>query len=415
VGASGTGTSPTNQYYQLPGGSAGKSNYYDANGNLTSDVASGTGHTYTWDSDGNMISVDGSTVTIMYDAFDCMIEQTRGSSHTEIVYGPGSMKLALMNGQNLVNAFVSVPGGGKAVYTSTGLTYYRHADHLGSSRLSTKTTQGLRWYQSAYAPYGEDYAQGGDHPDLSFTGQNQDTVAGGWATNLYDFMFREYRPVQGRWTAPDPAGLSVVDPSNPQSWNRYAYVLNNPMALVDLLGDDGCYFGSDGAGAINNSAMCNAVGGSWVVDGQSSCPFCLISVPSQPGCANNACGPDPNPSGTCVNCVAPAGPPVTGCTGTCGGTGQGGGGSNGGGNSQPTQPVQPPPQQAPKKPFYCGAGNSWSHPFTAPTTKQWAVWAAADGAIALGLTRRLGAESKVVYVFASAAALETYLAVTCSD
>src|SRR6185312_7495654 len=109
VGASGTGTSPTNQYYQLPGGSAGKSNYYDANGNLTSDVASGTGHTYTWDSDGNMISVDGSTVTMMYDAFDRMIEQTRGSSHTEIVYGPYGMKLALMNGQNLVNAFVSVP------------------------------------------------------------------------------------------------------------------------------------------------------------------------------------------------------------------------------------------------------------------------------------------------------------------
>jgi hypothetical protein len=34
---------------------------------------------------------------------------------------------------------------------------------------------------------------------------------------------------------PDPAGLAAVDPSNPQSWNRYGYVLNDPTALVDPL------------------------------------------------------------------------------------------------------------------------------------------------------------------------------------
>ena len=44
---------------------------------------------------------------------------------------------------------------------------------------------------TAYAPFGEPYAQAGT-PDLSFTGQNQDTVGG-----LYDFLFREYS-IQGR-------------------------------------------------------------------------------------------------------------------------------------------------------------------------------------------------------------------------
>jgi hypothetical protein len=73
---------------------------------------------------------------MMYDALDRMIEQTRGASHTEIVYGPYGMKLALMNGQTLVSAFVKLPGGGRAVYQSTGLAFYRHADHLGNSRLS---------------------------------------------------------------------------------------------------------------------------------------------------------------------------------------------------------------------------------------------------------------------------------------
>jgi hypothetical protein len=31
-----------------------------------------------------------------------------------------------------------------------------------------------------------------------------------------------------------------VNPSNPQSWNRYAYVLNNPLALVDPTGLGQC-------------------------------------------------------------------------------------------------------------------------------------------------------------------------------
>ena len=149
------------------------------------------------------------------------------------------MKLALMNGQTLVSAFVKLPGGSRAVYNSSGLAYYRHSDHLGSSRLAT-TTSRTKYYDVAYAPYGEDY-NGSGTTDLAFTDQNQDTASGGFATNLYDFMFREYRTAHGRWTSPDPAGLGVVDPTNPQSWNRYAYVLNNPMAMVDLLGDDGCY------------------------------------------------------------------------------------------------------------------------------------------------------------------------------
>jgi RHS repeat-associated protein len=226
TGESGAG-SPINRYFSIPGGSVS----YDGNGNLTNDVT----HSYTWDADGNMLSTDGTTVTMMYDAMDRMIEQTRGSSHTEIAYGPYGMKLALMNGQTLVNAFVKLPGGSRAVYDSSGLAYYRHSDHLGSSRLAT-TPSRTKYYDVAYAPYGEDYNGSGTTPDLAFTDQNQDTVKNSWSSNLYDFMFREYRTAHGRWTSPDPAGLGVVDPTNPQTWNRYADVLNNPLANIDLLG-----------------------------------------------------------------------------------------------------------------------------------------------------------------------------------
>ncbi len=136
-----------------------------------------------------MLSANGSTVTMMYDALDRMIEQTRGSAHTEIVYGPYGLKLALMNGQTLVNAFVKLPGGSRAVYNGSGLAYYRHGDHLGSSRLAT-TSSRTKYYDVAYAPYGENYNGSGTTPDLAFTDQNQDTVGGGSSFNLYDFMFR---------------------------------------------------------------------------------------------------------------------------------------------------------------------------------------------------------------------------------
>src|SRR6185437_11403294 len=53
---------------------------------------------------------------------------------------------------------------------------------------------------------------------------------------VYDFPMREYSPSQGRWWTPDPAGLAAVDPSNPQSWNRYAYVNGRPLDATDPLG-----------------------------------------------------------------------------------------------------------------------------------------------------------------------------------
>jgi RHS repeat-associated protein len=158
-----------------------------------------------------------------------VVEQNRSSSYTEIVYSIGGRKLALMTGQSLQKAFVSLPGGGTAVYTSSGLAYYRHADWLGSSRLASTPSRTL-YFSNAYAPYGEGYTGTGT-TDVNFTGQNQDTVTG-----LNDFMFREYAPPQGRWISPDPAGTAAVDPMNPQSWNRYAYVINNPTGLVDPLG-----------------------------------------------------------------------------------------------------------------------------------------------------------------------------------
>jgi len=195
---------------------------YDSNGNVTNDGL----HTYAWDVDGNSVTVD--SIGLTFDVLDRMVEQNRSGSYTQIVYDPSGAKLALMSGQSLVKAFIALPGQATAIYTSSGLDHYRHSDWLGSARLTSSPSQS---YVSgvAYAPFGETYAQSGT-ADLSFTGQNPDTTSGN-----YDSLFREYS-MQGRWASPDPAGLAAVDPTDPQSWNRYAYVRNMPVMLTDPSG-----------------------------------------------------------------------------------------------------------------------------------------------------------------------------------
>ena len=195
---------------------------YDANGNLLND----TFNTYTWDAYGDLASANG--VSLTYDALDRMVENANGAS--QFLYAPnGQHQLANMVGQQLASAFVPLPGGAVAVYYSSGLVQYNHADWLGSARLfSTPSRTAIP--AMAYAPFGEGYAGG---QCLCAVHQLREpwTVADGENSggSLDDFTFRRYSPGQGRWISPDPAGLGSVDPSNPQTWNRYAYVLNNPL------------------------------------------------------------------------------------------------------------------------------------------------------------------------------------------
>lgn len=124
-----------------------------------------------------MISVDSTTcgtngTCMTYDALGRMVETNASGTYKQIVYSPIG-RFALMNGHTtLVKAFVPLPGGATAVYTPSGLAYYRHPDHLGSTRLASTPSRTL-YASTAYAPFGEAYAQGGGSTDLSFTGQGR--------------------------------------------------------------------------------------------------------------------------------------------------------------------------------------------------------------------------------------------------
>ena len=87
---------------------------------------------------------------------------------------------------------------------------------------------------------------------------------------------RQYINRFGRFVTVDPSGLSAQDVTNPQSWNLYSYVQNNPIGLIDPTGlecvwDNGSYDSNDdsstGDSAVDGSGNhvgCESQGGTWV-------------------------------------------------------------------------------------------------------------------------------------------------------
>ena len=207
---------------------------YDGNGNQKTAMPA----TLTWNALNQPVSIIAGTTTssATYDALGRMVEKgvgTTGTVYTQFVYNPDGTNLAVYSG-GLTKGTISLPGGSTAIYNSTGLSYIRHKDWLGSSRLATTWAHAV-YSKEAYAPFGETYNEAGT-ADRSFTGQDQNVVTGSLGNGVYDFLFRKYDPSAGRWLSPDPAGWGAVNTTAPQSLNRYAYVMNDPMNAVDLDG-----------------------------------------------------------------------------------------------------------------------------------------------------------------------------------
>jgi hypothetical protein len=98
---------------------------------------------------------------------------------------------------------------------------------------------------------------------------------------------RKYVPVQGRWLFARPCRARGYKSRNPQSWNRYAYVNNNPLLLIDALG----LCGSEDKESERGGDGCNTGPGDGFtetyVDGMD---FTSITVTS--GSNNNSPGSD---------------------------------------------------------------------------------------------------------------------------
>jgi RHS repeat-associated protein len=203
---------------------------YDGEDCLTNFAGNGNSATYTCD--GNHLRVKKVTNTVttvsIYSGGRVIAEYDNGAAVTsptrEYIYGHNL--LAVVTG--------STSGSG-------GTIIYQHRDHV-SPRLYTNSSGSCVGDQATY-PFGELWYQNTDTECSTnatsswlFTTYERDQESG------IDYaLARSYYSSEGRFMSPDPV---EGNPSNPQSWNRYAYSLNDPINNFDpsgqsVLGDIG--------------------------------------------------------------------------------------------------------------------------------------------------------------------------------
>jgi RHS repeat-associated protein len=109
-------------------------------------------------------------------------------------------------------------------------------DHLGSPRLITNADRSA-WAYHAYWAYGQELDTTSDTERMKFTGHERDLQGTTATTDDLDYMHaRYYNPTIGRFLSVDPVTEVKKALRAPQMWNRYAYVVNNPLKFLDPAG-----------------------------------------------------------------------------------------------------------------------------------------------------------------------------------
>jgi RHS repeat-associated protein len=212
--------------------SAGHS--YDAAGDLLCDPAhpcapSPFAAYYSYDGEGRMVSAGGGFeeggAAYAYDAEGRRVRKAvSGAETTLFVYDAMG---------RVVAEYSNLRGGGG--------TSYLTSDALGSTRAVTGAGDAVK-ERHDYLPFGEEVgadnswrmaARGygvGDGVREKFTGYQRDNES-----DLDFAQARMYGYSYGRFTSPDNF-TNATHTSNPQSWNLYAYVTNNPLLFTDSTG-----------------------------------------------------------------------------------------------------------------------------------------------------------------------------------
>lgn len=276
---------------------------YDSNGNMTYDGS----NTLVYDAENHAVSAtnQSSAGTYTYDGNGLRVKKVSGSTTTVYIFSGSKMVAEYDNGAPVGSPSREyVYGGGTllAKIDSTGTNYY-HQDHL-SNRLVTSST-GATLEQMGHFPFGDPWYNA-TNDKFNFTTYERDSES----SNDYA-QARFYRWLLGRFLSLDPLSGSTSDP---QSLNRYTYVENNPIGLMDPSGmmeeescdedDDSC--GGDGGG----EGFCLGCDAGWTP----------ISASSN-GLSDLPAG---QPPGTQQVCTSAGGGPSS-CTNTPGETGAGSG------------------------------------------------------------------------------------------
>jgi RHS repeat-associated protein len=252
-----------NQYATIGGNSAS----YDANGNLVSL----NGSTYTFDAQNRMTSVvsGGNTVAFSYDARNRCVSRTINGAKTRMYYDDWNLIEERSESDQLLAQYIHGPNVDELIarVTPTSTGYY-YLDGLGSVvALADSSGNVLESYR--YDVYGLPVIHDGLNAVIpqTLTG-NRFLFAGREyiaEISLYDFRSRIYSPVMGRFLQTDSLRLRGGD------LNLYRYVGNSPTNATDP-------FGSSWKDFVEwlKNLMNHLVPGHEFVEGAKTTPFLVL-------------------------------------------------------------------------------------------------------------------------------------------
>ncbi|HEX7314489.1 MAG TPA: RHS repeat-associated core domain-containing protein [Pyrinomonadaceae bacterium] len=226
----------TNRITEDQDGDGDKEYAYDAAGNLTCDAqhcapAAAPTPYYAYDGESKLVRAGGGAQVggseYHYDGDGRRVKKVAGAVTIVFVYDAAGKLVAEYSDEQ------------RPAQTSS--TSYVTQDVLGSTRVVTGRGQEVKG-RSDYLPFGKEVSAGtggrmptqgysvADNIRQKFTSYERDNE-----TDLDFAQARYYLNQHGRFTGVDPL-LESAEPTLPQSWNRYAYCLNNPLNSVDPTG-----------------------------------------------------------------------------------------------------------------------------------------------------------------------------------
>lgn len=186
---------------------------------------------YTWDTASRMTRAESGTYAVDY-WYDASGQRIRQVDNAGMQIDSISDRYEVEGDE--IRQYLFVGDRRIATLTSNGSTEtmaYHHEDHLTGASVDTDATGNILLAVD-YLPYGSTRVEQSnpDHENrFRFTGQEQDTTTG-----LYYYDARYYDPSIGRFISQDPWAGRLMDP---QTLNKYSYVLNNPMKYKDPTGE----------------------------------------------------------------------------------------------------------------------------------------------------------------------------------
>jgi RHS repeat-associated protein len=207
-------------------------------------LAAWNGKPYTYDADGNLVTVGSNEQTASYDAENRLLSLTRAGATTTFTYNGNGDRVSALSGGKTTRYYYDYQGrllceadgsgtitanniyaGSRLVGRGTSASgyHYYHADRLGSTLVLTDAA-GNATVRYGYAPYGAKSVQGSEVGNpFTFVGAHG-VMDEGMA--MFFMKSRYFDAASSRFIQADPIGLQ----GGP---NLYAYVGNNPVGRLD--------------------------------------------------------------------------------------------------------------------------------------------------------------------------------------